>query len=179
LEKAIGGHQSSAQSDAGTVLAMVGGLCTWLNDHKSPILTIATVNDYSKLPGELTRAGRFDERFFAGLPARAARVNIAAIHLRRYSIKKAAFNAAIQTIADLTERWTPSEIALLVLSAARRTKEAFPDGCFAEAARYIKPLSVTRQSEVEELIKWGTTNLRPADAPEEVPNPKIRRIRAR
>jgi hypothetical protein len=176
-EKGVGGHASSAQSDGGTTLRLVGTLLTWQNDHDSEVLTIATVNDYSKLPAEMTRAGRFDATFFVDLPTRAERVDIAQVHLNKFSKSKSKEHA--QTIADLTPNWTGAEIAEMVRSAARRTGKKFTAGCFEEAAKHIKPISLTRKSEIDALRAWGTGNLRPANSPEiqAVPFRKIKAAR--
>ncbi|RMH37670.1 MAG: AAA family ATPase [Nitrospirae bacterium] len=84
IEKAIGGHASSAATDSGVTLGMVGTLLTWMQEFTGQVLVMATCNDYQKLPAEFTRAGRFDERFFVDLPSEDERYEIAMIHLRRY-----------------------------------------------------------------------------------------------
>ena len=47
-----------------------GRFLTWLNDHETDVFVVATANDVSKLPPELTRAERFDGVFFLDLPGR-------------------------------------------------------------------------------------------------------------
>src|SRR6185503_6948013 len=117
VEKAVGGHSSSSHTDGGTTLAMVGTLLTWMQEHKSSVLVIATCNDYNKLPTEMVRAGRFDEKFFLDLPNRKEREAIAEVHLR---ILKCEVGFA-DSIAEMCEDWTGAEIEQLIKSAARRT----------------------------------------------------------
>jgi hypothetical protein len=171
VEKAVGGYASSAQTDSGVTLGMVGALLTWLQEHQSPILTIATCNDYAKLPAELTRAGRFDERFFVDLPSAAERDEIAEIHLRRFGC---AGNGFAGDIAGLSDQWTGAEIEQLVKSAARMTGRHITGEALRAAAASIKPISRVRAGEIAQLREWGRAQLRIANTPQEF-TPKVGR----
>lgn len=160
IEKAVGGYASSAATDSGTTLGMVGALLTWLQEHKSQVVTVATCNDYSALPPELTRAGRFDERFFVDLPGSDERAEIAAVHLRKYGCEPDGHAARI---ADLSDGWTGAEIEQLVRSAARRTKRAITAEAIAVSATDIRPISKVRASEIESLRTWAKNSLRIAN----------------
>lgn len=162
IEKAVGGYASSAQTDSGTTLGMVGALLTWLQEHKSPVITVATCNDYSALPPELTRAGRFDERFFVDLPVPGERIEIAAVHLRKYGCEP---DGHAERIADLSEGWTGAEIEQLVRSAARRTRRAITQEAIFEASKDIKPISKVRSGEIEALRTWARNSVRIANSP--------------
>jgi len=70
IEKALSGVQSSGQTDSGVSARLFGTLLGWLNDHESDVFVVATANDVSKLPPELTRAERFDGIFFLDLPGK-------------------------------------------------------------------------------------------------------------
>jgi len=70
LEKALGGATSSGTGDSGVSSRMLGTLLSWMNDHTSNVYVVATCNDISKLPPELTRAERFDGIVFLDLPGR-------------------------------------------------------------------------------------------------------------
>ena len=48
---------------SGVSARLLGTLLSWLNDHESDVFVVATANDVSKLPPELTRAERFDGDF--------------------------------------------------------------------------------------------------------------------
>lgn len=163
IEKGVGGHASSAQSDGGTTLGMIGQLLTWLQEHSSPVLVVATCNDYSKLPAELTRAGRFDERFFVDLPTDAERVEIAAVHLKKYY----RFDAALADKAgELSKVWTGAEIEQLVKSAARRSMGRDMTAADLQAAAAdIRPISQVKESEITALRDWAKGTLRPANSP--------------
>jgi hypothetical protein len=159
IEKGVGGYASSALTDGGTTLSMIGTLLTWMQEHTSRVLVVATCNDYHKLPPELTRAGRFDERFFVDLPVLSERREIAAIHLSRFGCRDA---AAIETLATVSDGWTGAEIEQCVISAARRTQRRITADAIREAAAYIRPISRVRADEIRELRQWAADSLRPA-----------------
>ena len=169
IEKAVGGYASSAQTDSGVTLGMVGILLTWLQEHRSQIVTVATCNDYSKLPAELTRAGRFDERFFVDLPSATERVEIAAVHLRKYcpaDEPRVQMERRAEAAAELSADWTGAEIEQLVRSAARLTRRAITIEALTECAKDIRPISVVRPDEIAALRKWGRDTLRLANTVE-------------
>ena len=47
---------------------ILGTLLTWLQDKKTAVFVVATLNRLDTLPPELTRMGRFDEIFYVGFP---------------------------------------------------------------------------------------------------------------
>jgi len=162
LEKAVGGYASSAVTDSGVTLGMLGALLTWMQEHKTQVLVVATCNDYAKLPAELTRAGRFDERFFVDLPTDEERLDIAAVHLARYGAPTS-FAAQIAS-SDLTAGWTGAEIEQLVRSASRRTARNLTAEAVDISAKEIKPISVVRANEINALRGWANTTLRLANS---------------
>ena len=176
IEKGVGGFASSAHTDSGVTLGMVGALLTWMQEHTSPVIVIATCNDYQKLPAELTRAGRFDERFFVDLPTRNERTAIANVHLNRFNCPSA-FLA--DSISEMTDGWTGAEIEQLVKSAARRTNRQPTLDVLKECAKDIKPISRVRAQEIDALRQWARDSLRiansPANSPDEI-SPSGRRL---
>ena len=174
IEKGIGGFASSAATDGGTTLGMVGILLTWLQEHNEPILTIGTCNDYDKLPPELTRAGRFDERFFVDLPNAAERREIATVHLDRFDcttpddVTEALSNDTdtVDLIVSLTDKWTGAEVEQLVKSAARRCQRQPTATAIRESAEEIKPISKVKSKEIKALQDWAAGTLRVANTHE-------------
>lgn len=158
IEKAVGGFRSSAQTDGGTTLGMLGHLLTWLQEHQKPIFTVATCNDYSALPPELTRAGRFDERFCVDLPSGSERQAIAEVHLRRLGCE---FEPTLaETIARRTDQYTGAEIEQLVKSAARFANRKPTVAHIETASRSIKPVAVVNREAVEKFRTWAKGALR-------------------
>ena len=70
IEKALSGSSGSGQNDSGVSSRMLGTLLSWMNDHTSNVYLIATCNDISRMPPELSRAERFDGIVFLDLPQR-------------------------------------------------------------------------------------------------------------
>ena len=60
-EKALNKSAVSGQGDTGTSSRSFGTLLSWLSDHKTPVFVVGTSNDFTILPPELIRKGRFDE----------------------------------------------------------------------------------------------------------------------
>jgi ATPase family protein associated with various cellular activities (AAA) len=163
IEKAVGGFASSAATDGGTTLSMVGTLLTWMQEHESPVLVVGTCNDYQKLPAELTRAGRWDEKFFLDLPPLTERDEIARIHLQRLGCS----TKLASTIARTTESWTGAEIEQLIKSAARRTRRNLDPTALEICGKEIIPISKT--AGIQQLRAWASDNLRMANDQAEEP----------
>ena len=80
IEKAF--PKTSASTDSGVSVRVMSIFLTWMQERKKSVFVVATGNDVSQLPPELSRKGRFDEIFYVGLPNLEARVRIFAIHTR-------------------------------------------------------------------------------------------------
>lgn len=81
LEKAFAGVGGSGGAEVTTRL--FGNFLTWLQEKTSPAFVVATANDITKLPPELSRKGRFDEIFYIGLPNQEERRRIFEIHIKK------------------------------------------------------------------------------------------------
>ena len=98
-------------------------LLTWLQDKKSKVFVIATLNRLDALPPELTRIGRFDEIFWVGFPQAKERKEILSLHLSRFDPRYK--NADPLTpkewriILNKTLNLTGAELARCVEKAAR------------------------------------------------------------
>lgn len=163
VEKAVGGHASSAVTDGGTTLSMLGTILTWMQEHTTPVTVVATCNDYKKLPAELTRAGRWDEKFFLDIPTEEERMEIAKIHLTRLRCECKIDEYATE-ITAFTPEWTGAEVEQLIKSVARRTKRKVNIAEFHDQAQVIIPISKT--AGIEDLRSWANDNLRKANSPQ-------------
>lgn len=67
IEKAFSGSNSGT-SDGGVMRRMFGKFLTWMQEKTAPCFVFATSNDISKLPPELFRSERFDDKFFSFMP---------------------------------------------------------------------------------------------------------------
>lgn len=83
IEKSIG--SASGRQDGGVAADAVGTILTWLQEKAGSVFVVATANDVSALPPEMTRKGRFDEIFFVDLPTTPEREAILATTLVKHS----------------------------------------------------------------------------------------------
>ena len=173
LEKGVGGHASSAQTDGGVGLGMLGIFLTQaqeIRDNGEKVFLAATTNDYEKLPSELTR--RFELQFFVGLPSLIERKEIAAKKLAKFAPK---CTGLAPDIAELAEDWTGAEIEDLVRSAARRSQRQITKQVLVDSAKDIKPIARRRAEEISRLQQWGRDNLRMANTVDDTPQAKPKR----
>ncbi len=152
VEKALSGSQSSGQTDSGVGARLLGTLLSWLNDHESDVFVVATANDVSKLPPELTRAERFDGIFFLDLPDREEKDDIWKMYIEKFGLKS-------DQLLPPDRDWTPAEIKATCRLAA------LLDDSVHHAAQYIVPIAVTAGESVERLRDWASGRCLSADEP--------------
>ena len=142
LEKALSGAAGSGQSDSGVSSRLFGTILSWMNDHTSNVYLIATCNDISKMPPELTRAERFDGIVFLDLPSRKQKDAI----WQQYAT---AFELDGEQDLPNDKNWTGAEIrACCRLSALL-------DVPLKQAATNVVPVSTTASESVEKLRSWA------------------------
>ncbi|MDJ0733547.1 MAG: AAA family ATPase [Nostocaceae cyanobacterium] len=104
---------------------ILGILLTWLQDKKSAVFAIATLNRLDALPPELTRVGRFDEIFYVGFPQAIERQEILQMHLARFDERYCCGSNVLsekewRIILNKTVNCTGAELARMVEKAARK-----------------------------------------------------------
>ena len=184
FEKALAGMSSSDKSDGGTTSRVIQTLLTWLSDKEAPVFVIATANDITKLPAELTRAGRFDDIFFVSLPAQSEREEIYKIHLtkRGYKIcntsddENCFTEAQIVELAKQSADFTGAEIEQVVAEAGRRAYADYRKGNrsthyirqedLLEQISKIVPLSKRNPELLTELRNWAKQSAKCASSEE-------------
>jgi SpoVK/Ycf46/Vps4 family AAA+-type ATPase len=155
LEKGLS-YNAGGDADAGLSKRVFGRLLTWLNDRKAPVFVVATSNNISELPPELTRKGRFDEIFFVDLPNTFERREILSVHLKKRKRNPALFD--LTALSEACDGFTGAEIEQAVVSALYT---AFSKGVevtsviIAAELSATKPLSVTRAEEITALRAWA------------------------
>lgn len=189
FEKALSGMGSSDKSDGGTTSRVIQSLLTWLSDKGAPVFVIATANDITKLPAELTRAGRFDDIFFVSLPSQEEREDILKIHLtkRGYAVTNGQIDllakkggefleSDIKTIASKMEDFTGAEIEQVVSESGRRAYAAWRKkeredhhilvSDIEEQAGIIVPLSKRNPELLTDLRSWAKQSAKCASSAE-------------
>lgn len=154
FEKAFAGVASSARTDGGTTLGMVGRLMTAMQDFRDegvPVYWVATVNDIDALiensQGAMMR--RFDDVFFVDFPAVEERKEIIKIMNKKYATQ------IPLEWAEKMENWTGAEIEKMAFSSLY-------DGV-NEAFRSVKPIYHQCQSSIERVRDWAKYNARIAN----------------
>jgi hypothetical protein len=142
LEKAVSGA-SSGKSDSGVSSRLLGTLLSWLSDHESDVYLIATCNDISRLPPELTRAERLDGIMFLDLPGREQKDLIWAQYLRLFDLD-------VDQDRPADEDWTGAEVR----SCCRLS--ALLDIPLTHAALNVVPVAVTANETINNLRSWAS-----------------------
>ncbi len=144
--------------DGGVSSRVLGTFLRWLQDHAPGVFVVATANDVTRLPAELTRKGRFDELFFVDLPDVSARAAIARAQLAQRSITLS--DADLATIADTSDGFSGAEIEAAIAAASYSgaiTLESVTTELHATV-----PLSRSRTEEIRALREWATHHARAA-----------------
>ena len=143
LEKALSGAASSGSGDSGVSSRLFGTLLSWMNDHTSNVYLVATCNDISKMPPELTRAERFDGIVFLDLPSREQKDRIWQQYIERFELD------AQQEIPK-DDQFTGAEIRSCCRLAA------LLDVPLVQAAINVVPVAVTASESVDALRQWAS-----------------------
>ena len=143
LEKALGGATSSGNGDSGVSSRMLGTLLSWMNDHTSNVYLVATCNDVSKMPPELTRAERFDGIVFLDLPGRDQKDRIWQQYISLFDLDR-------DQKLPKDDQYTGAEIRSCCRLAA------LLDLPLAQASINVVPVAVTASESVNALRNWAS-----------------------
>jgi hypothetical protein len=147
---------SSGDVDGGVSKRVLGTMLTWMQERKDRSFIAATSNDINGLPPELLRKGRFDEIFFADLPAAAEREGILKIHLAKRGLDPAQFG--LPALAAACEGFSGAEIEQAVISAlysASGANEKISAKHVLEQLKLTRPLSVIKADAVNFIRDWA------------------------
>ena len=143
LEKSLAGTSGGNGQDSGVGPRMLGTLLSWLADRPPGVFCVATSNDASRLPAELTRSGRFDATFFLDLPPAEQRSLI----WDRY---REEYDAHPGDPAPDDDGWTGAEIE----SCCRLS--ALLNVPLAEAGSHVVPVSESGREALAKLRRWAS-----------------------
>lgn len=161
VEKFLAGAGTGGGGDSGVSRRVFGSLLTWMSDHKTPVLVVATSNDPTAVPPEF--ASRFDATFFVDLPTSVEREQIFGIHLRHVKRDPAQFD--LPALADRSEKYSGREIEQILNEALFRALSANRElntQDILSAISETKPLAVKRPDEIRGMQLWATQNARDA-----------------
>ena len=149
IEKALSG---SGQNDSGVSSRMLGTLLSWMNDHTSNVYLIATCNDISRMPPELSRAERFDGIVFLDLPQRQQKDLIWGQYIAMFDLD------ANQKRPEDT-KWTGAEIRACCRLAA------LLDIPLSQAGLNVVSVAITASESVDRLRQWASGRCLDAEKP--------------
>ena len=162
IEKGFAGSSPADGADA-RAARLLGAFSTWLQERSGPVFVVATANDVSRLPPELLRRGRFDERFFVDLPDLEARREILELHLRRRNREPQGVDVA--AIAELCADYSGAELEQVVVGALHRAYalgRELETGDLRRVAQDVVPLFRTYEEQIKALREWAIGRARVA-----------------
>jgi len=149
---AVGGE------DGGVTDRILGTFLRWLQDRSAPVFVVATANDVTRLPPELTRKGRFDDLFFVDLPDAPARAVILRTILGARGVEVTDVDAA--ALAAGSDGFSGAELDAAV--AAASYSGALTVASVADELATTVPLARARPSEIATLRDWAARHARAA-----------------
>jgi len=158
IEKGLAGVGGSS-TDGGTTQRVGGTFLTWLNDHTSEVFVIATCNDYSKLPPEYTRMGRWDSIWFVDNPAVKEQQDILDIYLKQF-LGKALGTLMAESKGRVKipalDGYSGAEIRQVAIEAAYNGSD------LEAAAGFVIPISKSQKAQMDALREWARFRTIPA-----------------
>lgn len=144
--------------DGGVSGRVLATFLRWLQDHAPGVFVVATANDVTRLPPELTRKGRFDELFFVDLPDGAARTEILSSQLARRAV--ALTQTDLVSLSATTDGFSGAELDAAI--AAASYSGAITMASLTTELATTVPLSRSRAAEVAALRAWAAQHARAA-----------------
>jgi SpoVK/Ycf46/Vps4 family AAA+-type ATPase len=155
LEKAFAGVGGEG-GGADVTTRLFGAFLTWLQEKDSMAFVVATANDITKMPPELSRKGRFDEIFYVDLPTSEERKSIFKIHIKKRRPADLV-NINIAELASETDGYSGADIEGVVRDSVEeafyKDKEAITTGSILEAAKCTHPLSEIMKDRLDTMRK--------------------------
>lgn len=160
FEKAVGGLQSSNRSDGGETARTIATLLNWMAEQQE-VFVLATANDVRQLAPEQLRQGRFAQVVFVDLPNLADRAEIFRVHLAKRGRDPVGFD--LGALAEAAAGFSGAEIEAAVkaglLDAYLGGARPLTTDDVLGRVRAIRPTSVVKREEIEELRRWAREHL--------------------
>lgn len=166
VEKALGGINSSNNTDGGVTARVFMEILKFLNDNDYGVYIIMTSNDVSQLPPELTRQGRLDAKWFFDFPKENERKEIFKIHFSKYN--KEINSDLLDLAVSKTNNFTGAEIQEIVKNAIRKSFIRFKkdndnelkEEDITSAINEIIPISKTSKESILALKSYCSNRFR-------------------
>lgn len=166
IEKALGGINSSNNTDGGVTARVFMEILKFLNDNDYGVYIIMTSNDVSQLPPELTRQGRLDAKWFFDFPKENERKEIFKIHFSKYN--KEINSDLLDLAVSKTNNFTGAEIQEIVKNTIRKSFIRFKkdnnnelkEEDITSAINEIIPISKTSKESILALKSYCSNRFR-------------------
>lgn len=166
VEKALGGINSSNNTDGGVTARVFMEILKFLNDNDYGVYIIMTSNDVSQLPPELTRQGRLDAKWFFDFPKENERKEIFKIHFSKYN--KEINSDLLDLAVSKTNNFTGAEIQEIVKNTIRKSFIRFKkdnnnelkEEDISSAINEIIPISKTSKESILALKSYCSNRFR-------------------
>ena len=155
IDKAFTREQSF--NDSNTTNRVLGIFLTWLSEKRSSVFVVATANNLTNLPMEITRKGRFDEIFFLDLPQYPERIQIFTIHLKKIR-PLTWFNYDINYLSRITSQFSGAEIEQVIIEAMYYSFDEDREFTTQDIIKSINktvPISFVDQDKIRKLQEWA------------------------
>lgn len=145
--------EQTNSGDSGTTNRVLATFITWLSEKNTDVFIIATANNFTKLPFEMIRKGRFDEIFFLNLPTKEERKNIFEVSLKnRRPNSLESFD--LELLSQNSEGFSGAEIEQAVIEAmfiAFNEEREFKTNDILSALNSIIPMVELNQDKIDDL----------------------------
>lgn len=166
VEKALGGINSSNNTDGGVTARVFMEILKFLNDNDYGVYIIMTSNDVSQLPPELTRQGRLDAKWFFDFPKENERKEIFKIHFSKYN--KEINSDLLDLAVSKTNNFTGAEIQEIVKNTIRKSfirfkkdnDDELKEEDITSAINEIIPISKTSKESILALKSYCSNRFR-------------------
>lgn len=173
IEKSLNKSATSGTGDSGTSSRLFATLLNWMSEHTSPVFIVGTSNDFTVLPPELLRKGRFSELFWLDLPDQAERQDIWRVIIRRHKRNVAEFN--VMELAEASDKYTGAEIQEAFISAmtsAFSNNTEVTQTHVLAAIKDMKPQAEINPAQLQKMRDEAANKLRSAKGLELIGTPK-------
>lgn len=161
MEKAFP-NDSDGKNQAEVSARILGRFLTWMQERKTLIFVVATVNQAKTLPVELTRLGRFDEKFYVDFPNAKERAEIITLHLEKNGITF----ADVRYIVKKTDGYSGAELEHIIGVVKEERFFNMQNGkgagvtkkMFEEAIKNTRPISETNKEAIKEIRDYCEKN---------------------
>ena len=155
IDKAF--SEETKNGDSGTTSRVLGTFITWLSENQAQVFVVATANNFSVLPLEIIRKGRFDEIFFVGLPTLNEREKIFKVFLER--LRPGKINKfQVEKLSKESEGFSGAEIEQAIIEGmhiAFNEKREFTNDDVLSGLKQIIPLSQIDPQRINQMQKWA------------------------